>query len=118
MAHPAGLVWFLQGLCHLAMDEAEGSRESFMRSYSYDSRWVDDFLQRHEPSCEAGRSPQRPPGPGFGSTTLRPLRKQHLRPASSSRMSSGQKMQPFGKRPNTAGGGERVVCSLFPADAT
>merc|ERR1719387_2576447 len=57
-----GLVWFLAGLCQLALDEVEASRESFMRSYSYHPTWVDDFLHRHEPSDG------RPPHSGGGNS--------------------------------------------------
>merc|ERR550534_3657014 len=42
-------LWFLLGLCQLATEAVEESRESFMRSYALNSRWVDDFLVNHKP---------------------------------------------------------------------
>jgi len=57
-----GLVWFLAGLCQLALDEVEASSFSFKRSYSYYPTWVDDFLHRHEPSDG------RPPHSGGGNS--------------------------------------------------
>merc|ERR1712151_364742 len=43
------LVWFLVGVCHLALGEAndETARDAFMKSYAYDPIHVDDFLRRH-----------------------------------------------------------------------
>lgn len=44
-----GLVWFLCGICHLALDSAteQFAKEAFSRSYSYDTAYVDDFLHRN-----------------------------------------------------------------------
>eukprot|EP00746_Dinoflagellata_sp_MGD_P139679 gnl/MRDRNA2_/MRDRNA2_73095_c0_seq1.p1 gnl/MRDRNA2_/MRDRNA2_73095_c0~~gnl/MRDRNA2_/MRDRNA2_73095_c0_seq1.p1 ORF type:complete len:1176 (-),score=234.25 gnl/MRDRNA2_/MRDRNA2_73095_c0_seq1:30-3557(-) len=68
-----GLVWFLAGLCQLALDEVEASRESFMRSYSYHPTWVDDFLHRHEPSD--GRPPHMGGGNSRATTPLTPTQR-------------------------------------------
>jgi len=47
-----GLIWFLAGMCNLALDSEDLpcehlAREAFTRSYSFDSSYVDDFLRRH-----------------------------------------------------------------------
>lgn len=68
-----GLVWFLAGLCQLALDEVEASRESFMRSYSHHPTWVDDFLHRHEPSD--GRPPHSGAGNSRAPTPLTPTQR-------------------------------------------
>jgi hypothetical protein len=68
-----GLVWFLAGLCQLALDEVEASREYFKRSYSYHPTWVDDFLHRHEPSD--GRPPHSGAGNSRATTPLTPTQR-------------------------------------------
>merc|ERR1711865_78878 len=50
------LIWFLVGVCRLALGEgrSEVAREAFMHSYAHDPVYVDDFLRRHEPTSERG----------------------------------------------------------------
>jgi len=50
------LVWFLIGVCRLALGEGNGdvAREAFMHSYAHDPVYVDDFLRRHEPTADRG----------------------------------------------------------------
>jgi tetratricopeptide (TPR) repeat protein len=70
------LIWFLVGVCRLALGEgrSDEAREAFMHSYSHDPVYVDDFLRRHEPNVDHGY--------GGGSTTA-------------SGSSSGAKSRPF-----------------------
>jgi tetratricopeptide (TPR) repeat protein len=42
-----GVIYFLKGVCELALDRAHDARGSFMQSYAHDPQWVDDFLFRH-----------------------------------------------------------------------
>lgn len=58
-----GLVWFLCGICHLALDSAteQFAKEAFARSYSYDTAYVDDFLQRN--GSQMSREDERPAKP-------------------------------------------------------
>eukprot|EP00930_Biecheleria_cincta_P032842 TRINITY_DN22760_c0_g1_i1.p1 TRINITY_DN22760_c0_g1~~TRINITY_DN22760_c0_g1_i1.p1 ORF type:complete len:1223 (+),score=266.39 TRINITY_DN22760_c0_g1_i1:158-3826(+) len=49
------LVWFLAGICHLALgSEAneQHAKEAFGRSYSSDPAYVNDFLRRHSRSMQ------------------------------------------------------------------
>merc|ERR1711988_1040783 len=50
------LIWFLVGVCRLALGEGRSdvAREAFMHSYAFDPVYVDDFLRRHEPTTERG----------------------------------------------------------------
>merc|ERR1719197_327078 len=50
------LIWFLVGVCRLALGEGRSdvAREAFMHSYSHDPVYVDDFLRRHEPNADRG----------------------------------------------------------------
>jgi len=50
------LIWFLVGVCRLAMGEGKSdvARAAFMHSYAHDPVYVDDFLRRHEPSSDRG----------------------------------------------------------------
>jgi tetratricopeptide (TPR) repeat protein len=50
------LIWFLVGVCRLALGEGRSdvAREAFMHSYAHDPVYVDDFLHRHEPSSDRG----------------------------------------------------------------
>merc|ERR1719197_2276621 len=50
------LIWFLVGVCRLALGEGRSdvAREAFMHSYAHDPVYVDDFLRRHEPTSERG----------------------------------------------------------------
>eukprot|EP00397_Hematodinium_sp_SG-2012_P002984 GEMP01002992.1.p1 GENE.GEMP01002992.1~~GEMP01002992.1.p1 ORF type:complete len:1093 (+),score=220.05 GEMP01002992.1:157-3435(+) len=85
-------LWFLLGLCQLATESVEDSRESFLRSYTLDHRWVDDFLTKHQPpdNCFAAMSPD---------SLLKPIRSQTPRIGARPTSSVG-----FGSRPTTAGG--------------
>jgi len=58
------LIWFLVGVCRLALGEGRSdvAREAFMHSYAHDPVYVDDFLRRHEPTSERGYG-----GPGASS---------------------------------------------------
>merc|ERR1711988_1487231 len=58
------LIWFLVGVCRVALGEgrSDAAREAFMHSYSHDPVYVDDFLRRHEPNKDRGYG-----GPGTGS---------------------------------------------------
>merc|ERR1712187_319427 len=73
------LVWFLVGVCHLAMGEAneEIARDAFMRSYAHDATYVDDFLRRH--GKRHGPSPGM--GPGGISSSLPSVRSRVGGPA-------------------------------------
>merc|ERR1711937_996568 len=50
------LIWFLVGVCRLALGEgrSDAAREAFMHSYAHDPVYVDDFLCRHEPAGDRG----------------------------------------------------------------
>jgi tetratricopeptide (TPR) repeat protein len=50
------LIWFLVGVCRVALGEgrSDAAREAFMHSYSHDPVYVDDFLRRHEPNADRG----------------------------------------------------------------
>lgn len=66
------LVWFLIGVCNLALGEVgdKVAREAFTQSYAHDPMYVDDFLRRHgrrhEPAVSMGPgvSPVEPPTRG------------------------------------------------------
>merc|ERR1712232_790878 len=64
------LIWFLVGVCRLALGEGRSdvAREAFMHSYAHDPVYVDDFLRRHEPNKDRGYGG---PGTGSGATTSR-----------------------------------------------
>jgi tetratricopeptide (TPR) repeat protein len=64
------LIWFLVGVCRLALGEGRSdvAREAFMHSYAHDPVYVDDFLRRHEPSSERGYGG---PGASTGASTAR-----------------------------------------------
>eukprot|EP00933_Yihiella_yeosuensis_P022799 TRINITY_DN17877_c0_g1_i2.p1 TRINITY_DN17877_c0_g1~~TRINITY_DN17877_c0_g1_i2.p1 ORF type:complete len:1271 (+),score=275.91 TRINITY_DN17877_c0_g1_i2:115-3927(+) len=70
-----GLIWFLAGICHLALEGDELprdqlAREAFTRSFSYDASFVDDFLRRHTQSNQQEMHPMPPQRP---KQTLRPI---------------------------------------------
>lgn len=46
-----GVIYFLQGICELAVEGLSAARESFMQSYANDSQWVDAFLQTQGHEC-------------------------------------------------------------------
>jgi len=58
------LVWFLIGVCHLALGEgqSDSAREAFMHSYAHDPVYVNDFLRRHEPTADHGVGASGPSG--------------------------------------------------------
>lgn len=62
------LIWFLVGVCRLALGEGRSdvAREAFMHSYAHDPVYVDDFLRRHEPTVERGYG-----GPNAGMAPVR-----------------------------------------------
>jgi len=101
------LVYFLSGICHLAMD-SEGSpsdlvaRESFSRSYSYDAAYVDDFLRRHgqnrqeqprEPPVKMRETKLRPIG-GCPVPAARPLKEREACDAAPEAVCCLRKLQP------------------------
>jgi len=73
------LIWFLVGVCRLALGEgrSEEAREAFMHSYAHDPVYVDDFLHRHEPNAERGYGggvmPVLSSNSGPKSTPFRPI---------------------------------------------
>lgn len=69
------LIWFLVGVCRLALGEGRGdeAREAFMHSYSHDPVFVDDFLHRHEPNVERGYGGGGAPALGTAKAPFRPI---------------------------------------------
>jgi len=76
------LIWFLVGVCRLALGEGRSdvAREAFMHSYAHDPVYVDDFLRRHEPGSDRGYGgggtgtmvvASRNPGASNGSSSAR-----------------------------------------------
>lgn len=73
------LIWFLVGVCRLALGEgrSDSAREAFMHSYAHDPVYVDDFLRRHEPSSDRGYGG---PGASNGAMTSRGAKPLQFRP--------------------------------------
>mmetsp|Transcript_51898 Transcript_51898/g.137233 ORF Transcript_51898/g.137233 Transcript_51898/m.137233 type:complete len:834 (+) Transcript_51898:48-2549(+) len=55
-------IWFLCGLCHLALESFEEAWEAFKQSYAKDPDSVDDFLRRHNHDLGSTFTYRAPPG--------------------------------------------------------
>lgn len=101
------LIWFLVGVCRLALGEGRSdvAREAFMHSYAHDPVYVDDFLRRHEPASDRGYG-----GNGANAGVAPP---RGLGANSGSNSARGQPFRPIGG-PGTRLSAARDVCDASP----
>mmetsp|Transcript_88334 Transcript_88334/g.202006 ORF Transcript_88334/g.202006 Transcript_88334/m.202006 type:complete len:1102 (-) Transcript_88334:87-3392(-) len=65
-------IWFLCGLCHLALESFEEAWEAFKQSYAKDPDSVDDFLRRHNHDLGSTFTYRAPPGKPLSKSAPRP----------------------------------------------